>query len=883
MSMIASCEVGFNNAESCSIGSLSDEAFPLEERGNHCSLGRNGRRMRIPPMSIMGALLSLATSPSAVNGAFQASVRTTAGISRSRLSFDATNKLCVVARRENIESWSSLKASNTGHPRSRKDGSVEGSNLKDVKVDSNSQQANGSQANNWQGSRKKRSTSKTSGRTNSPASRKSDKERQDRYNEMRKQRVDSDIGSKVPSLWSFESLFPEPVDDELTRHRDLYEVSERNSTIGGRGKTNAKSNNSNNSNKNSSNNNINTNNNNSNTNNNINNSNNNNNTQANQGLIDPVLSRLVSDRVNGIRRSRSGNTYFDTSLVGPDNAIQFREGVRLGAPLKVNCDIITHQAKREFIKRNFVEATELYSRAIQLDPRDGRGYLGLSRVAQRKRDFAAARDYLKLGIAQSVVEKEGDATGKNPFLLQALGNLEERFGHLAEAERLYISAVKEMPSHAAAWVSLAQLRTRKLRQGANAGRVCYQSAERELKNKGLPPSSYVYTAWASLEYKKAGDVRRARKLFKMAIEVDPKCSAAWLQLGVMESDKQNWDIAKDCFETVLSFDQRNTRVLQAYAIMESKRPGGDSRAVIDLFERALQANSRDAGVFQAYALYVRDLGDITAARHLLKRGTEINKKHAPVWQAWGVLETRHGSVEKARDIFQQGIWACAQSSGGQSGGRHCARLWQAWGVLECKELDYDAARRCFSRALDADSRNVATFTAWTLMEEELGNSADARALLERALKQFSSPASDDKMSLWRAYELLETRAGNTKAAQNVYQRYMRETIAATDRDDKKETNRDDKNDTSSNEKLSKRNNEAAIASVLKPSNEVEILRWRKNNNLMEQGEVWMNNGSIEGKVPSSRMKKISRGGRDKGNRNRKNKNGKTPKQGDESL
>ena len=121
--------------------------------------------------------------------------------------------------------------------------------------------------------------------------------------------------------------------------------------------------------------------------------------------------------------------------------------------------------------------------------------------------------------------------------------------------------------------------------------------------------------------------------------------------------------------------------------MESKRPEVNTRKVIGLFERALKVNPRDAGVLQPYALFVAKLGDIDAARDLLRRGTEANKRYAPVWQAWGVLETREGNPEEARNIFQQGIWACAQLTGGQSGGYDCARLWQAWGVLEAAEGD----------------------------------------------------------------------------------------------------------------------------------------------------------------------------------------------------
>jgi Tfp pilus assembly protein PilF len=132
----------------------------------------------------------------------------------------------------------------------------------------------------------------------------------------------------------------------------------------------------------------------------------------------------------------------------------------------------------------------------------------------------------------------------------------------------------------------------------------------------MKSSAHVYTAWAAMEYKKAGDVRRARNLFKLALKADKQCSAAWLQLGVMEGNNENWDQAELCFETVLKFDQRNSRVLQAYAIMESKRPNSMSRKVIGLFERALKVNPRDAGVLQPYALFVAELDDIDAARDL---------------------------------------------------------------------------------------------------------------------------------------------------------------------------------------------------------------------------------------------------------------------------
>eukprot|EP00559_Dactyliosolen_fragilissimus_P006427 CAMPEP_0184859160 /NCGR_PEP_ID=MMETSP0580-20130426/4174_1 /TAXON_ID=1118495 /ORGANISM="Dactyliosolen fragilissimus" /LENGTH=1113 /DNA_ID=CAMNT_0027355635 /DNA_START=298 /DNA_END=3639 /DNA_ORIENTATION=- len=623
--------------------------------------------------------------------------------------------------------------------------------------------------------------------------------------------------------------------------------------------------------------------------------------QQGKTKVDRTLTRMVEDKLYGYRRGTSGEFQYDTSLMG-DGAVKFRDGIRLGNALKVNADRLNYFAKREFNKGRLEEAEELYEKAIGIDPKDGRGYLGLSRVAQRRRDFRYARECLRVGLARSVsdtimtttimtspssssttstsISIESDSTkstkdsnnrssnnsnsstknnnnnqnsftptkmGRNPYILQALGCLEERCGHLAEAEAAFIAACRSRPSHAAAWVSLAQLRTRKLRRGAASGRSCYQTAERELRLAGLPPSAHVYTAWAALEYNDANDPRRARELFLKALDIDPRCSAAWLQLGSMESKRDNWDEARRCFEEVLTYDQRNSRVLQAYALMESRKPGGDGRVAIELFERALKMRPRDGGVLQAYALYVAELGDIDGARNLLKRGTELDKRHAPLWQAWGVLEFRHGTPSRARDVFQQGIWACAQSSGGQSGGRRCARLWQAWGVLEAREGDHAAARRCFSRALDADNHNVAAVTAWTSMEAELGNYVDARHLFERALKQFLT-STDEKMALWRAYELMETKGGNDDAAQSVYSRSIRDAMVTDDYFT--ETNKMPSTKTNNNKSIPAMNN------VLKKSEEVEVSSWRSSRESSFGGnEVWMNDGSIEGRVPFSYMNK----------------------------
>ncbi|KAL3798070.1 hypothetical protein HJC23_012361 [Cyclotella cryptica] len=721
--------------------------------------------------------------------------------------------------------------------------------------------------------------------------------RQAAYEKMRSSSLN--ITNEPPSIWSFDSLFPDPVLDEISIREDLYGSKKREEQVLGsrerrrerEGKAKSLVNNVQG----------------------LNvavengaaaplvspplNAESTSNTTTAPGPetspsqpsqpIDKTLTRMVQDRIYGLTRTPAGSIQYTTSLLDSSRAVQFREGVRLGKALTINIDRLCYFAKKDLRHGKLEEAQEYYLEALGMDPTDGRPYLGLSRIAQRRGDLEYARGVLRQGISRCgggyvqvrgpvVAEKDGAKSsrgkgnkksaveegpvigsipdnGPNPFLLQALGALEQKTGNLATAEELYLQALRSRPSHAAAWVALAQLRTKELRQGARAGRVCYQSAENELKRIGAKPNAFVYTAWASMEYKKgrpddATGIRRARELYQLALEADPHCSAALLQLGAMESECGNFDRAKECFETVLKFDQRNSRVLQAYAIMESRRPREDvdSRKVLELFERALKANSRDAGVYQAYALYVVQLGDIESARDLLRRGTEVDKRHAPVWQAWGVLETRYNTAKTARDIFQQGIWACAQPGGGQSGGRRCARLWQAWGVLEAQEGDHAAARRCFSRALDADPRNVAAVTAWTSMEADLGNLADARSIFERTLKLFPSP-SHDKMAIWRSWEIMEERTGNTRAAQLIFQRSMRDSMSSKDDDTVPESPDLDLITT------------PVLETPAKPkSKEIEVSRWASEGNEWDS-EVWINNGSIEGKIPAKMMKKLMQG------------------------
>ena len=116
-----------------------------------------------------------------------------------------------------------------------------------------------------------------------------------------------------------------------------------------------------------------------------------------------------------------------------------------------------------------------------------------------------------------------------------------------------------------------------------------------------------------------------------------------------------------------------------------------------------------------------------------------------------------------------------------------------------------------------------------------------------ALRQFASP-SDDKLSIWRAYELMEFREGNLNAAQSVYQRSIRDTIVKGNGFDDREKNI----------RISNKSGRTTVNkdTILQKSKEVEVSRWKtESESSFGESSVWMNDGSIEGKVPSAAMQK----------------------------
>lgn len=139
------------------------------------------------------------------------------------------------------------------------------------------------------------------------------------------------------------------------------------------------------------------------------------------------------------------------------------------------------------------------------------------------------------------------------------------------------------------------------------------------------------------------------------------------------------------------------------------------------------------------------------------------------------------------------------------------------------------------------------------MEEELGNWNDARSLFEWALQQFE-PGTNERKQMLQAYEDMEQNAGNPAGASAVYQRSIREAFKLQDTAEKKEAA-----DQIIAKSLKDTVEDDAGKVDEKKLKEYDVMKWAQGSDGMKaqtmESEVWMNNGSIEGKVPAATMKK----------------------------
>ena len=197
-------------------------------------------------------------------------------------------------------------------------------------------------------------------------------------------------------------------------------------------------------------------------------------------------------------------------------------------------------------KQLLATARAAFSRALEIDPSDGRGFLGAARLLERERRPDDARAMYEEGCRAT--------NGENAYLWQAWAVLEQRQGNAARARQLYDAATVADKRHGAAW-----------------------------------------HGWGMLEMRQ-GNYQRARDLFIKGLRLSPDDQTGkeflYQSLGVMAMERGRYDEAREHFRSgVQTRTGRGSGALwQAWALLEQK--AGDTTEVRH-FITSLYHNSRN--------------------------------------------------------------------------------------------------------------------------------------------------------------------------------------------------------------------------------------------------------------------------------------------------
>lgn len=188
-----------------------------------------------------------------------------------------------------------------------------------------------------------------------------------------------------------------------------------------------------------------------------------------------------------------------------------------------------------------------------------------------------------------------------------------------------------------------------------------------------------------------GDLEEAREIFAAAAERDPRDPHVALSRARLQCWKLgDPDGAREIFTAAAAANPTNYRVLQAWAVMESRRPrnrGGENL-----------------------------LAGVAAARPLFQRAADVAPWATKVWAAWAQAEfDATGDVDRARELYTRGLASDPTSV-------VCLR---GLGRVERAAERFSQARDYLERALDLDPRNHMCVRELAMIEEESGNKARA--------------------------------------------------------------------------------------------------------------------------------------------------------------
>lgn len=273
-----------------------------------------------------------------------------------------------------------------------------------------------------------------------------------------------------------------------------------------------------------------------------------------------------------------------------------------------------------------------------------------------------------------------------------------------------------------------------------------------------PADSHSHLALARLLARHVGS-DAATAQFQAGVSVCPDSIHLWQAWALHEAnDKQNYDRAKQLFETALTLDPTNPYVCHAYGWMEQHV---HPHAAQELWERALEHHST--------AALVCSLGNLLVAQGRYESARNLYEKHIPrltlpkhqteVYLALAWLEERYFlDYEKAGEWIDKSLEVFPANSMAQiARARLSGRL----------DTSTSTVRNLAAACLSASAEDGRVYNAWANTHVKAGRLVEARKVLQRGFEEYP-----EDHALLQAFGTVEGKMGNVTGARLLYQKSL---------------------------------------------------------------------------------------------------------------
>jgi tetratricopeptide (TPR) repeat protein len=150
-----------------------------------------------------------------------------------------------------------------------------------------------------------------------------------------------------------------------------------------------------------------------------------------------------------------------------------------------------------------------------------------------------------------------------------------------------------------------------------------------------------------------GDPQGTAEQFRMAIQIDPRCYAAWNGLGILFAAAKDWSTAQLFFEEACKLDPRNAAIHNNLANVLLKN--GSLDAGLGSYEVAISLDSSKPKYRNNHGSALLAQGRVEAARQAFQSALALQESYPEAHANLGFLLFQHGDFSKAEHHYRRAL------------------------------------------------------------------------------------------------------------------------------------------------------------------------------------------------------------------------------------